>query len=218
MSKDLENRQKRAYELHAQIGQAGKKIIEGWLEIGLALKEIRDQDYYKELGYTAFKDYCETEWNLEESYAYKHIKSIEKIPAKILERVPVLGVEIPALRRLLALPSDQNFLESLTESDLKEMAEMPTAEFNSMVSDLKKQLKQKDAQYMKQYRRAEVLQEERNAFEAEVKKLAADLEKIATELMIAKTEEKQDKILALQQQRDNLMVKVQDLEGRLSET
>jgi len=67
MAQDLQSRQKRAFELHAQIASAGKKVVESFLEIDLALKEIRDEKYYKELRYDSFESYIETVWNIPRS-------------------------------------------------------------------------------------------------------------------------------------------------------
>lgn len=49
--------------------------LETFIEVGQALKEIRDNRLYKEIGYTRFEDYCRERWSFERSYAYYLIQS-----------------------------------------------------------------------------------------------------------------------------------------------
>jgi len=45
--------------------------------VGKALTEIRDDQLYKEKGYSNFRKYCEQRWGLKKSHAYRAIKAAE---------------------------------------------------------------------------------------------------------------------------------------------
>lgn len=210
MSKNLEARKKRAYELHAQIVLGAKKIFNSWIEIGLALKEIKDQQYYKELGYSSFRNYVENEFHKDESTAYRYIQGVKKIPPKILANLQVSNAEIPALFKILALPGDPEFIQNLTESDLQELAEMSDADFKKEVQSWK-------TRYQKQYRRAEMLDQEKRALEAEKEDLLNQIKTLSHDLSVAKTQEDDKKLLKLQQELDNWKLKYNQLEEKAAE-
>jgi len=207
--RSLEDRRKRAYELHSAIGEAAKNFVESMLRIGAALKSIRDEKLYKELGHDTFEAYVESEWNMTTRHAYRYIEVIEKLPPQIVTRVSQLGSEAPSFRRLLALPSDKSFLENLTEEDLRELAEMSDAEFNGHKVSW-------HARYQKQYRRSEKLTEDNRTLKQEKQQLMDQIEQLNRDLFVLKSEEENEKILRLQQDRDNLLNKLTSLEDELN--
>jgi len=213
MAQDLQSRQKRAFELHAQIASAGKEVVESFLEIGLALKEIRDEKYYMELGYTSFKSYTETEWNIEERTAYRYIEVIEKLPAQILTRVSVKSLEIPSLRRLLALPFDnpEEFALAISEQDLPRLARMSDDEFQTALEEMEKDRDGWHARYQKVYREKQVLSEQLATLNAEKESLLKEVNRLTEELTTARAEEKTEKVLKLQQQIEDWKKKFTEL-------
>lgn len=138
MGKELAERKKRAYELHALIGQAAKKTVEGILEIGVALKQMRDEKLYKELGHKKFESYTVEEWNMSQRQAYNYIETVEKLPRGFLQRVAKVTKPL-SFRRLLALPNDTEVLEGLSENDLDTMAGMSDEEYEAEMTKLKKE-------------------------------------------------------------------------------
>ena len=218
MGKEIvEVRKKRAYELHTLIAQAGKKAIESYLEIGIALKEIRDQKYYQELGHDTFEIYIQTEWNLPERTAYNYITVIEKIPANLLPRVATSGIEIPSLRRLLALPSDPEFMQNLSEADLAELAHISDPEFSEAIKAIKKDSDGWHARYQKAYRDKEKFEQTVLSLNAEKTQLSKQIEEMNDEIFILKSKEENEKVLKLFQERDNLRNQLVEVQSKLHE-
>jgi len=213
----VEVRKKRAYELHTLIAQAGKKAIESYLEIGIALKEIRDQKYYQELGHDTFEIYIQTEWNLPERTAYNYITVIEKIPANLLPRVATSGIEIPSLRRLLALPSDPEFMQNLSEADLAELAHISDPEFSEAIKAIKKDSDGWHARYQKAYRDKEKFEQTVLSLNAEKTQLSKQIEEMNDEIFILKSKEENEKVLKLLQERDNLRNQLVEVQSKLHE-
>ena len=137
MAKKLAERKKRAYELHASIGQAAKNSVEAILEIGVALKQMRDEKLFRELGHKTFESYTVEEWNMGQRHAYKYIETIEKLPESFLPRVAKMAKPL-SFNRLLALPNDTGALEGLSEEDIEAMSGMSDAEFEAEMAKLSK--------------------------------------------------------------------------------
>lgn len=53
--------------------------LKSFVEVGQALARIRDEDLYKQLGYTRFEDYCRERWDLKRSYAYETIEASQTV-------------------------------------------------------------------------------------------------------------------------------------------
>jgi len=213
----VEVRKKRAYELHTLIAQAGKKAIESYLEIGIALKEIRDLNYYKELGYDTFESYTETEWKIQHSMAYNYIGIIEKLPVQFVQRVGQSEIEIPSLRRLLALPNDPEFMQNLSEADLAEFAHASDPEFSEAVKAIKKDSAGWHARYQKAYRDREKFEQVAISLKSEKSALSEQIEKLNDEIFILKSKEENEKVLKLFQERDNLRNQLTEIQAKLNE-
>jgi len=218
MPKNLEARKKRAYELHAQVAQGGKKAVESFLDVGVALKEIRDQKFYKELGYDNFESYTETEWGMSRPNAYKYIDVIEKLPAQIVSRVRHQDVEIPSLRRILALPFDnaEAFSKAISEEQLAEIARMSDPEFKTALDEMKKDRDGWQARYQKKYRETQLKDEKLATAEAELKDAFAKIDDLIRENSTLKAEEKDTGKLKLQQALDNLKVQYTEVQEKLA--
>jgi len=66
---------KRLIELEEVIDRGRRSFI----EVGLALMEIRDSRLYKERGYPSFDDYCRDHWGFRRSYAHDLIQSARAV-------------------------------------------------------------------------------------------------------------------------------------------
>lgn len=59
------------------------KNLQSFYEVGRALMEIRDKEYYRDvLGYQTFEEYCRVKWDMNRRYAYYLIDS-----AAVIENV-----------------------------------------------------------------------------------------------------------------------------------
>lgn len=94
----------------SQLLQANEVTIaraaSSYLEIGKALKSIRDQEQYKATRFKNFEAYCEKKWNYSKSYASRLIGAYdahELLKAKLPARMVLPNNEYQ-LRALAALP------------------------------------------------------------------------------------------------------------------
>lgn len=199
-----EESKKIAIENSERTKQARRKKAEGFLEEAILLKENRDNKLWKHLGYKSFKEYVELEQEVSERYAYMHISIIEKLPPHLLKLVSVLPLTIHKLTQLLPLP--EKALSKVDEDKLKEWAEMPLKDFNE-------EMRKTKARYAK-VRRDKIRIEEKNlTLEAEIEELLKEAEELKKENQLLKTTDKNEKILKLQQSRDNLLQKLKELQA-----
>ena len=75
MSTNLSVRDK-AVKLHHKIIVSANLAQQNLFEMCQSLKEMRDSKLYKELGYSNFEDYCETEVGMKRSNAYNYISPV----------------------------------------------------------------------------------------------------------------------------------------------
>lgn len=85
----------------AELGlQQLESIIENWLpafiEVGNALREIRDRNLYKQSGYERWEDYCRERWGVSRSYAHKTIEA-----SRVAGMLPMGNVRAPLHERLI---------------------------------------------------------------------------------------------------------------------
>jgi len=130
------NRARRAYELDALIAHGMRKTIQAILEIGAALKEVRDERLYAELGYVNFEAYTVERCQMARANVYRYIGVVEKLPLEFVSRVGRLDIP-PSFRRLAALPNDQEALSSLTAEDIERLRDMSDADFDDELAKLK---------------------------------------------------------------------------------
>jgi predicted house-cleaning noncanonical NTP pyrophosphatase (MazG superfamily) len=96
-----------------QLLQANEEIISkaqsSFLEIGKALKAIRDQEQFKAAGFENFEAYCTTKWSYSKSYASRLIgaHSCHELLRKNLAPGEVLPCNEYQLRSLAVLPEDK---------------------------------------------------------------------------------------------------------------
>lgn len=66
-------------QAHMKLADCEKAIEQGLQSVGYQLKMIRDERLYREVGYTAFEDYCQERWSLSRSYVHRQIEASEVI-------------------------------------------------------------------------------------------------------------------------------------------
>jgi len=138
----VSNRLKRAYELHSLVNQGIKKQIigiQGMLEIGIGLMELRNDKFYKELGYQDFESCVVEEWEMSRRNASRYIEIVERLPADFVTRVSHLDKPL-SFRRLtqisVSFGPDPDKLVGLTTQDIEKLRDMSDSEFQNELAKL----------------------------------------------------------------------------------
>ena len=111
-----------AYNLNVRICVNAQMAQQNLYEVCKGLKEMRDNKLYKELGYSSFEDYCESEVGVSRFMAYKYVSVAEM---KNVESIQQIGVTKLALLAKLDEPQREEIqqntdLESVSVRELKE--------------------------------------------------------------------------------------------------
>lgn len=112
----------KALELHNKILVSAQLAQNNFLDMCMALKEMRDGKLYKELGYQNFEDYCGAEFNMSRANASKCISILENI--KDVSPVKHLGISKLYLLSTLSESEqqeiiDNNDMDSITRKELE---------------------------------------------------------------------------------------------------
>ena len=106
---ETKNRGETAYQLEKQIIETKESIGNSFIKLGQLLKEVRDRNYYRELGYSKFSEYLSSpEIGISRSWAYDFIKIYEVLILK--HKVPhaeLIGVDYTKLRQILPVVERQ---------------------------------------------------------------------------------------------------------------
>lgn len=139
MANELSASYSKALELHNKILVSAQLAQSNLWDMCAGLKEMRDGKLYKELGYSNFEEYCQTEFNINRTQAHKYISISEN---KNVYSSKHLGVTKLYLLSTLS-ESDQekitaeNDVESMTVRQLE-------AEVKALKADKAKLEKDKD--------------------------------------------------------------------------
>ncbi|MCX7731599.1 MAG: hypothetical protein N2248_00315 [candidate division WOR-3 bacterium] len=186
LSGHLPSRQERAFELDAIISQGFRRTVESIIEIGVALKEIRDQELYKELGYPNFEAYVVERYGLSRRSAYLYIGIAEKLPQEFVQRVAQIP-NPPSLRKLAQIavsfgPEPQK-LTAIPQDELETLLSLPDSELRARLTELKGYDRSRDGgrgpsdierppisrdRYRDQKRQIQLLKEKLNTYDAEL--------------------------------------------------
>ncbi|MEE1219545.1 MAG: hypothetical protein U0L20_06450 [Ruminococcus sp.] len=120
----------KAFELHQKILVSANLAQQNLWDMCTSLKEMRDGKFYKELGYSNFEDYCETEIGFSRINAYRYISIVENInPENVTSMLQIGMTKLSLLATISheeqAEISDKLDLENTTVKELK-------AEINSL--------------------------------------------------------------------------------------
>ena len=90
-----------------------------------SLKEMRDSKLYKELGYSNFEDYCETEVGIKRRNAYNYISIIEKISPENVQTFAQIGKSKLMLLATISQPEQAEIAEKvdLENTSVRELKE-----------------------------------------------------------------------------------------------
>ena len=110
--KPVESNLSYAIQLNGRILANAQAAQVSLYEVCKGLKEMRDGKLYKELGYSNFEQYCETEVGIKRMQAHKYISVIEKLGSNFVSP----GIQNLGIKKLY-------LLSTLSESDRTELTE-----------------------------------------------------------------------------------------------
>lgn len=112
---------KKAYSVHIEVKTNGELAEKALLNMCKGLKQIRDEELYKELGYSSFEDYVENngDYSIKARQAYTYISTYEKLGPTLLQSNA--GAGITKLSLLAEVPGYER-AEFLEENDLSEIS------------------------------------------------------------------------------------------------
>lgn len=123
------SRREQAVIEHEKVCARAGAVIDNFIEMGLALKRIRDGKLYAELGFDTFGEYVELNgaYSFKESQAYKYIRLVEQNSPEYLAHHASLGIE--KLSMLSKLPGfeREEFIEE------KQVAGLSTREVEELI-------------------------------------------------------------------------------------
>ena len=144
MSKLIVSEQhKQAVELHQKILISANLAQQNLWDMCTSLKQMRDGKLYKELGYSNFEDYCETEVGFSRMQAHKYISIIDNVRIENVNSSLHLGVTKLALLATIsheeqAEISEKVNLEETTVKNLKAEIDKLKAENQQLEEDNEK--------------------------------------------------------------------------------
>jgi hypothetical protein len=83
------NRKARFKELEQVVRHSLPEALKHFVEVGKALKEIRNERFYKDAGYDTFDEYLDERWDLSRSYASRLINGAATV-------TKLAGMGVPA--------------------------------------------------------------------------------------------------------------------------
>lgn len=110
---EITAQKQQAIELHQKILVSANLAQQNIWDMCNGLKTMRDNKLYKELGYTNFEDYCETEVGFNRKQAHKYISIIENIKLENVHSSGHLGVTKLALLATVSEPEQAEIAEKL---------------------------------------------------------------------------------------------------------
>lgn len=166
-----------ALKLHNEIMANGIIAAKALLELCRCLKRMRDEKMFVELGFDDFGTYCEQKAEIKQRMAYDYIKVYENFGENFIKDNASIG--ITKLELLTHVPPIER-CDFMEQNDLK----------NTSVSQLKKKIKELEAEYGKKCEQISLLEakvqekKENPTSSAESQKIAeltAEVEKLRKE-------------------------------------
>lgn len=127
----------RAWEVHCEVMAGKRQAVMGIYEMARALKQMRDEKLYGDLGYEDFPAYCQNAAKVNATQAYKYIKVYEELGGTALQSAGVMGIE--KLYMVLSLPFDEKN-EALENPE--KIEGMSVAELKEFIANAKGQAEQ----------------------------------------------------------------------------
>lgn len=112
----ISEQHRQAVELHQKIMISANLAQQNLFEMCTGLKAMRDNKFYKELGYSNFEDYCENEIGFSARNARNYISIVERVSIENGKSISHLGM---TKLSLLATISEQEQAEIAEKLDLE---------------------------------------------------------------------------------------------------
>lgn len=129
-------RREEAYTVHQRILTNGKIVQSALIDMCRDLKQMRDDDLFKELGYETFEDYSEQACGIKQRQAYSYISAYEKLGEDYVKNNASLGITKLELISQISSYEREEFLE---DNDVEELS---TRELKKQVDEFKSRIEQ----------------------------------------------------------------------------
>ena len=126
----LSAKKQEAVTLHQKILASGQIAAGALVDFCRELKEMRDRELFRELGYEDFAAYAEQAVGLRQRQAYNYISTYERLGPKLLGENAGLGITKLELLAQVSAPERTEVLEE------HELADMTTAQVRQLVQEL----------------------------------------------------------------------------------
>lgn len=136
---------KQAIELHQKIIVSANLAQQNIWDMCNALKTMRDNKLYKELGYPNFEDYCENEVGMKRRNVYNYISIVEKINAENVQSIAQIGMTKLSLLATISEPEQAEIAEKLDleNTTVKQLK----AEIDSLKAEKQEALRKQKEEY-----------------------------------------------------------------------
>lgn len=133
-----------AVALHRRIMADISVMAQSLAQMCKDLKQMRDSQLYREMGYDSFEAYTENEVGIKRRQAYTYIQIAEKLPEDFVQSTAQLGVQKLAL--LATVTDDQR--EQLTEST--DLESVTVRELKAQIETLRASAKKESEQNLRE--------------------------------------------------------------------
>lgn len=149
----------------------------------MEVKQIRDEKYYKKLGYSTFDDYCQTEWNVGRQVMYERIQIAERLSE---DDFVSYNLQFGHNKTLLLTRMEDEQREQATEKgvptnegykSIKEANQKEMNEYKRDAEEAEKRAQQYEKQAEIERRERERLEEELENKEPEIKEVVKEIDK-----------------------------------------
>lgn len=216
-------------DTHNRICYNAQKAAEHWVEMAIAIKEMRDKKLYKAAGFEAFGEYTEGALGIKERQAYNYTSILEKLPQGFVQSHAAAGVTKLALLTSVNETEREEILEKIDidEAPVREVSDAvkeaiearnKAEEQLSLMIEEKKHAQKTADDYANEYvklaaEHSELKKKLKKAEEAEPTVVYQPDEKQAEEIARQKEE-----IAALKEREAELKAEAAELNKRLSES
>lgn len=116
-------------DTHNRICYNAQKAAEHWVEMAIAIKEMRDKKLYKAAGFETFGEYTEGALGIKERQAYNYTSILEKLPQGFVQSHAAAGVTKLALLTSVNETEREEILEKI------DIDEAPVREVSNAVKE-----------------------------------------------------------------------------------
>lgn len=139
MNEIMLTEKQQAEALHKQIKSYGSIIMQSFYGLCVAIKQMRDTKLYKQLGYSSFERYTESELKMKRVQAYSYIAVAENLTEEFVQSTEQIGIQ---KLYLLAMAPEETRTEITETVDLESVT---VRELQAQISALRKDKQKAEA-------------------------------------------------------------------------